>query len=110
MRALPYRITGTETVDRERESAACSRQSRFDQVCNFPRNGSGVLFHGELPENLFQFRRSHERPKPVDGIVGNQLAPMQNNDSLADTLHSFEFVRTKEDDLSARGKLLNQTA
>src|SRR5262245_14118356 len=64
-------------------------RSRLDQIRNLAGNRGGVLFHGELPEDLFQRRAFHKRPKSVDGIVGNNLPPMQNNHSLADALHRF---------------------
>ena len=42
-----------------------------------------------------------------DGIIGDELGTVQNDDVGADALDCIEFMGTEEDDFTARGKFLN---
>ena len=68
------------------------------------------MFDGELREHVLEGRRRQQRPRALDGIVGNDPAAMQDDDMRADAFDGVEFVRAEEHDPAACGEFLNQAA
>src|ERR1700739_111847 len=83
---------------------------RIDQVRDLACHGVGVLLDGELREDGFEGGQFHERTQVRDGVVGDKLAAMKNDDSVADAFDGVEFVGTEEHDFAARGEFRDESA
>src|SRR5579863_1204112 len=62
-------------------AASFSCNLGMDQICNLAGHPVGVLLDRELRENALERGQFHERTQVLDGIVGDKLAAMKNDDA-----------------------------
>ena len=79
-----------------------------NQVYDLARNFGRILLNSQLRKNVFQRGQRHQRPQTLDGIVGDNLAAMQNDNARADAFNRLEFVGAQQHHLAASGHFLQQ--
>src|SRR5580692_4655188 len=93
-----------------RRFMCASMRLRIDEVRDLPSHGFRILLDSQLREDFFKRRQLHQRSKPLDGVVGNEFAVVENHDAGTNAFYGVELVRTEQDDFAARSQLLNQTS
>jgi hypothetical protein len=53
----------------------------MDEIRNLTGGGVGVLLDGKLRKDAFERGQFHEGAKAFDGVVGDELAAMENDDA-----------------------------
>jgi hypothetical protein len=82
----------------------------MDEVRDLARDGYEVVLDGELREDAFERGQLHEGAEVFDGVVGDDLAAVQNDDVRADALHRLKLMRAEEHDLAAACEFFDEAA